>query len=380
MEFPKVSADGTHHIFEGSPVYAKRFTKVRDFFLPGAAAVCDDSGWYHINFFGDPLYDERYTYAGDFCEDLAVVRDAEGLYYHIDAEGNKIEADGFLWAGGFFEGAAVVYDKKRGATHITTMDEPLYNIWFYDARAFQNGRALVRDAKGWLYIDRAGNFISRAAEPADSYPRGSVCAAPFVSPVPAALAKAAPYDAAVLFIRHAEREPFQRGEFGSLKILTRRGEEAARAFGEALPGARRGFSSPVPRCVRTAELIAGKNETSTVLGYPSVYVISDDIVNGVYTNTPVMTVVREYIARGVLPGHVPIGEATEKMLAFLKSVAVPGEITVCVSHDVFVAAFCAYLTKRDFSDDRIDFLDGCILLRRGGKWTLWWRENEYQIE
>ncbi|HJJ47443.1 MAG TPA: histidine phosphatase family protein [Methanocorpusculum sp.] len=379
MEFPKVSEDKTHHIFEGNPIYAQRFIKVRDFFLPGAAAVCDSSGWYHINFFGDPLYDERYSYAGDFCEELAVVRDLEGNYFHIDSEGNRVEADGFLWAGDFSEGAAVVYDKLRGATHISTMDEPLYNLWFYDARAFENGRALVRDEKGWLFIDRQGNEISRADEPADSFPRGTVRADPFVSSLPAVLAMADSYDAAVLFIRHAEREPFQRGEFGSLKVLTERGEAAAKDFGEALPNRRRGFSSPVPRCVRTAELIAGRNEQSTVLGYPSVYVISDEIVNGVYTNTPVMTVVREYISRGVLQGHVPIGEATEKMLSFLKSVAIPGEVTVCVSHDVFVAAFCAYLTKWDFTCDRIDFLDGCILFRRGNKWSLWWRGTEYPV-
>jgi hypothetical protein len=267
MEFPKISADGTHHIFEGNPIYERRFTKVRDFFLPGAAAVCDSSGWYHINFFGEPLYEERYAFAGDFCEELAVVRDLNGYYFHIDSEGNHVEADGFLWAGDFSEGAAVVYDKKRGATHITTMDEPLYNIWFYDARSFENGRALVRDEKSWLYIDREGNELSRAGEPDDTFPRGQVRAAPFVSPIPAALAAAEPYDAAVLFIRHAEREPFQRGEFGSLKILTERGEAAAKAFGKALPEKRRGFP------VRSRGVCGPQNSLQAKMNYPQYSVI-----------------------------------------------------------------------------------------------------------
>lgn len=379
MEFPQISPDKTHHIFEGRPIYEQRFTRVRAFQLPGVASVRDAAGAYHITFFGEALYEDRYAYAGDFCEELAAVRDKNGNWFHIDAEGNRIEAETYRWVSDFIDGTSVVYDAERGATHITSMDEPLYNIWFYDARPFHDGKALVRDENGWLYIDRNGNPLERAGEPADSYPRGTVCAKPFVSPIPQVLTKAAPYDAAVLFIRHAEREPFCRGEFGSLKILTGRGEAAAKAFGDALPEKKRGFSSPVPRCVKTAELIAGSNTPSEVLGYPSVYVISDEIVNGLYAKTPVMTVVREYIHRGVLQGHVPIREGTEKMLAFLQSVADPDVLTVCVSHDVFVAAFAATLTGWDFSDDRIDFLDGCILFRRGDIWSLWWRGREYPL-
>jgi len=88
MEFPKISPDGTHHIFEGNPIYDQRFLKVREFKEPGIAAVCDSSGWFHISFFGTALYDERFKYVGDFCDDLAAVCDKSGNWFHIDDEGS----------------------------------------------------------------------------------------------------------------------------------------------------------------------------------------------------------------------------------------------------------------------------------------------------
>ena len=54
----------------------------------------------------------------------------------------------------------------------------------------------------------------------------------------------------------------------------------------------------------------------------------------------------------------------------------PG-VVLCVTHDAFAAAFIGYLTAYDFAEDWLDFLDGCILLRKGDVWRLVWREGEF---
>ena len=74
MEFPLPSADKTHHVFDGSPIYEPRFLEVREFRFPGLAAVRDESGAYHIDFFGRPLYVERYESVGDFADSTAWVK------------------------------------------------------------------------------------------------------------------------------------------------------------------------------------------------------------------------------------------------------------------------------------------------------------------
>jgi hypothetical protein len=47
-----------------------------------------------------------------------------------------------------------------------------------------------------------------------------------------------------------------------------------------------------------------------------------------------------------------------------------------VSHDLFTASFIGALTGYGFEADWVDFMDGCILLRKGDSWRLVWREGE----
>ena len=69
---------------------------------------------------------------------------------------------------------------------------------------------------------------------------------------------AIPGDADIaLVIRHAEREEIPTGTFGYHVALTDQGIAAAEQLGEALSAKRTitTVSSPVPRCVQTAEAI-----------------------------------------------------------------------------------------------------------------------------
>ena len=386
MDLPVPGPDGTYHEFCGAPIYEKRFKIVGPFRFPGLAAVFDESGAYHIDFSGSPVYEERYSWVGDYADDCAVVKTAGGDYYHINEEGKRIGHNNYLYAEEFSEGTAVIYRRNYGATHITTGGEMLYGDWYFDARGFRNGEALVRDEDGWLVIDKIGQEIRRTDPPDDEYPvSGTVRFIGEESPIPIIL-KMTEWDAAVVLVRHAEREPFIKGEPGSQKKLTTRGERAALTFGERL-GARsvKASASPMFRCMHTAELIlAGrgldeKPEANDSLGEPGAYIFDDELTRGFYVKNPTKTVTLQYIRTGTLPGHYPIREGTERLLAFLKSTAFQDGISVCVTHDVFLAAFVSTLTGYDFTDDWTGFLDGCILFRKKETWYLWWRGKETKL-
>ncbi|MBR4987783.1 MAG: histidine phosphatase family protein [Methanocorpusculum sp.] len=374
MDFPCVSADKTHHVFEGMPIYDARFSEVREYCLPGIAAVCDESGAYHIDFFGKPLYTERYEAVGDFSDSTAWVKDAGG-YFYIDENGSRINSETYTYAADFCDRTAAVYHAFCGATHITTAGEMLYNDWYYDVRSFEDGTALVRDDEGWHRINKGGEILSAAEAPEDDLPKGSIRIPPRQNRI-AELLAGRTYDSAVILIRHAEREPFYRGEPGVGKLVTVRGEKTAAAFGAQLPGIDAAYASPMPRCMRTAELIAGFSpQEDSMLGEPSAFIFDNAKSSAFYLTTSTATAVRSYIKGAELPGHYPIAEGAARLLSHLKSAGTSG-LTLCVTHDLFSASFIGAVTGYDFAADWVDFMDGCVLLRNGDEWRLVWREGE----
>ena len=84
-----------------------------------------------------------------------------------------------------------------------------------------------------------------------------------------------------LVIRHAEREEIQTGTFGYHVALTAQGISSAQQLGAAL-SERRSISSPVPRCVQTAEAIllsAGSStgvSTDRRLGDPGAFILEPE--------------------------------------------------------------------------------------------------------
>lgn len=382
-----ISPDATHHLYCGSPIYERRFDCVGPFCFPGLAAARDGEGAYHINFLGEPAYNERYAWTGDFSEGVASVQNRDGRYLFIDEAGKPIAFETYLYATGFSEGSAVVYHETLGATHITTAGELLYGDWYYDARPFSGERAYVRDERGWLFISPDGSILERTGEPAEPFPlRGTVRYIPPENPIPAVLRDTA-WDAAAVLMRHGEREPFIKGQPGSTKVLTARGKRQSRAFGAALPKVPlRTYASPMVRCVQTGDEIlagagvSGETKKSLMLGTPSAYVADDDIVREFYVVNPVKIMSLRYVAGETLPGHYPVTEGTRRMFDFVSGTLAEGEISVCVTHDAWIVPFVSILTGYDFTDDWPGFLDGCILLRRGGAYFLWWRGEEHLLD
>ncbi len=187
----QVSADGTHHVIDGGPLYAARFGLVRDFAEPGFAPVHDRSGafhidasgepvysrrfleawgfydglaavqegrgWLHIGTDGTPVYAERYGWCGNFQEARCAVRGTDGLYCHLDVHGCRVYTAGHLYAGDYREQAAVVRYADDGLCgHIDFDGRPLHSRRLIDFDVFHKGFARARDARGWFHISREG--------------------------------------------------------------------------------------------------------------------------------------------------------------------------------------------------------------------------------
>lgn len=186
-----VSADSTHHVFNGRPLYSPRFDSVLAFHDPGLApardrsgafhidgtggpvyvrrfrqtwgfydalaAAEDQDGWLHIRPNGSPLSSERFAWCGNFQENLCTVRERDSRYLHLTTNGSPAYSERHLYAGDFRDGTAVVrYADDGRCGHIDTAGRPLHRVRFHDLDVFHKGFARARDEHGWFHVDRAG--------------------------------------------------------------------------------------------------------------------------------------------------------------------------------------------------------------------------------
>ncbi len=153
-----LSFDETYHVYNGLPLYAKRFKKVMSFHPPGIAAVEDDEGAYHINLSGEPIYSQRYLRTYGFYEGIATVVDNKG-YFHIDVNGKSIHNYRFAWAGNFQEGRCVVRNFEGQYFHIRRDGTPAYSETYRYVGDFKYGIAVAYTNEYAIHIDKNGKKI-----------------------------------------------------------------------------------------------------------------------------------------------------------------------------------------------------------------------------
>ena len=192
----RISADGSHHVYGGKPVYPARFVDVLNFHAPGLAPVLDSSGAYHIapdglpayeprhmrtfGFYGDraavhsadgwfhilpdgnPLYPDRYDWCGNFQEGRCAVRLAGGRYSHLNESGAPAYSDRYRYAGDFKDGFAVVQHGDGRHSHIDPSGSLLHGRWFLDLDVFHKNHARARDDRGWHHVNQDGQALYQA--------------------------------------------------------------------------------------------------------------------------------------------------------------------------------------------------------------------------
>lgn len=185
-----VAPEGTHHLFDTTPLYSPRLVRVLPFHEPGLApaedatgwthidphgraayeerylrafgyyegraAVADRRGWLFLDTGGRPISDERYAWAGNFQGGRATVRFADGRYAHVRPDGRPAYDARYRYAGDFREGVAVVQADDGRSTHLDAEGRLVHGRWYLDLDVFHKGYARARDEAGWTHLDRHG--------------------------------------------------------------------------------------------------------------------------------------------------------------------------------------------------------------------------------
>ena len=186
----RISANGTHHVYDGEPAYEARFLEVLKFHAPGLAPVLDDSGayhitpdgmpayesrhtrtfgfyegraavhsadgWFHVLPDGSPLYSERYAWCGNFHEDRCTVRLPGGRYLHLAEDGGQAYTQRYSYAGDYKDGFAVVQRDDGRHSHIDRSGALLHGRWFLDLDVFHKNYARAHDEQGWHHVNVHG--------------------------------------------------------------------------------------------------------------------------------------------------------------------------------------------------------------------------------
>lgn len=153
---PALSEDGATHIdLSGRPVYSQRFTRTFGFYQD-RSAVESAGGWFHILPNGEAAYDDRHHWCGNFQGGWCPVRTADGRYRHISPDGRPLSDGRWAYAGDFRDGVAVVQGADGLSSHINEQGVLVHAQWFVDLDVFHKGFARARDELGWMHINSAG--------------------------------------------------------------------------------------------------------------------------------------------------------------------------------------------------------------------------------
>ena len=386
---------GAYHLnLDGRPAYTHRFHEASGFY-EGIAAVQDERGWFHIHPNGKRLHDRCFHWSGNFQGRRCVVQDNYG-FFHITLSGSDAYSQRFRYTGDFRYGIAVAF-QSGGAFHIRPDGSPLHQRTYVHADPFHKGFAVVADEEGFFHVDLSGkplgNVRFNSAEPfyngfALCRDRDNELIRLRINGTWTRIARnLEPIDQVEirqligkgirigLFLRHAERHPMtvHTPTWGNNILLTEKGKEQARSLGcTLLMGVVIGlWSSPIERCKQTCTAIAeglgklaGRVNTHQYLGDPGIYLDDTDAhVEGMRQDFHMFAT--GYLDRGVAPGMVPIPEASEKLIRFMREKMREAACTLFITHDFFSATLMSYLGLK--IPDRIDwcdYLEGVCLVEK----------------
>jgi|ERR1043165_8085574 broad specificity phosphatase PhoE len=173
-----------------------------------------------------------------------------------------------------------------------------------------------------------------------------------------------------LLIRHADRELIPTGEIGNEIPINKQGEQNSFAFGEKLKEhpVIKIFTSPIPRCVQTAEHISkglGKELEiilTKCLGDPGLHV-SDEVAAGeFYLKYGFDEMYKRFRYNEPIPG-IPHADDYEKLMTeFLKTHTDENGITIFITHDSLIAFYHYCLEKTVYTKENwVNYLDGLLI-------------------
>lgn len=174
-----------------------------------------------------------------------------------------------------------------------------------------------------------------------------------------------------LLLRHADRDNIPQGSFGNEVLLNEKGKQNAQSFGEQLIERKisRIFTSPVGRCVQTAEFITKGYGSSieiietTALGAPGLHIKDENIAGEFYLQYGFDEMYKRFMKGEEIPGMANVDELNYGITNFIKQNSIENETTVFITHDMLIAFYHFSINKKVYSKDNwINYMTGLTFI------------------
>jgi broad specificity phosphatase PhoE len=174
-----------------------------------------------------------------------------------------------------------------------------------------------------------------------------------------------------LLFRHADRDDIPQGSFGNEVLLNEKGKQNAISFGESLSKRKLNkiFTSPVGRCVQTAEfLVKGYGRSieiieTTALGAPGLHINDEKIAGEFYLQYGFDEMYQRFMKGEEVPGITNIDELNYRMTSFLKENSSKNGTTIFITHDMLIAFYHFSINKKVYTKDNwVNYMTGLTFI------------------
>ena len=172
-----------------------------------------------------------------------------------------------------------------------------------------------------------------------------------------------------MIIRHADRDIIPDGEFGNEILLNGKGVANAMAFGSKLASNKvsRILTSPVPRCVQTAEFIStGYGSALEIiptkaLGNPGLHVSDDKLAGEYYLKYGFDGIYQRFMKEEPVPGVPGAALLRSSIDEFIQKNTTEEGITLFITHDSLIALYDFCLRGKVYTKENwLNYLCGII--------------------
>jgi len=176
-----------------------------------------------------------------------------------------------------------------------------------------------------------------------------------------------------LLIRHGDRDKIPVGSFGNEIMLNEQGIINSTRLVESLRDKQinKIYSSPVGRCVQTAECIAKGYGSqldiieSKALGAPGLHINDEEIAGKYFLENGLHKMYHRFINEFEIPGVTSVKAFHKEMTDFIVSNTSNEGLTLFISHDMLIAFYHYSIDKKIYTRDNwVKYLSG-IELKNG---------------
>lgn len=174
-----------------------------------------------------------------------------------------------------------------------------------------------------------------------------------------------------LLLRHADRDEIPQGSFGNEILLNEKGKQNAQSLGAKLSDSKinRIFTSPVERCVQTAELLTkGYGKTieileTTALGAPGLHIKDEKIAGQFYLQYGFDEMYKQFTQGKEIPGIPNLNELNNRVTKFITENTTTNGTTIFITHDMLIAFYHFSVNKKVYTKENwINYLTGLTFI------------------